>query len=180
MSGRGINSSAIIQEFLENKGNYSVIRKIFAPIWIKGPIKKFVTGDTITVGDAAGQSKPTTAGGIFSCGMAGIMAGKAVAMALKTDDAGKLTDYEKMWRSKFGDEFEKQSIARKILSRIDNQTINKLFDSITPEIINEISKKEDFDFHTGSIIKLLGIKGSLSAAQSLISGELKKLIPHQG
>ena len=85
-----------------------------------------------------------------------------------------------MWRSKFGDEFEKQSIARKILSRIDNQTINKLFDSITPEIINEISKKEDFDFHTGSIIKLLGIKGSLSAAQSLISGELKKIIPHQG
>ena len=180
VSGRGINSSAIIQEFLENKGNYSVIRKIFAPIWIKGPIKKFVTGDTITVGDAAGQSKPTTAGGIFSCGMAGIMAGKAVAMALKTDDAGKLADYEKMWRSKFGDEFEKQSIARKILSRIDNQTINKLFDSITPEIINEISKKEDFDFHTGSIIKLLGIKGSLSAAQLLISGELKKLIPHQG
>ena len=180
VSGRGINPSTIIQEFLENKGNYSVIRKIFAPIWIKGPIKKFVTGDTITVGDAAGQSKPTTAGGIFSCGMAGIMAGKAVAMALKTDDAGKLTDYEKMWRSKFGDEFEKQSIARKILSRIDNQTINKLFDSITPEIINEISKKEDFDFHTGSIIKLLGIKGSLSAAQSLISGELKKIIPHQG
>ena len=63
---------------------------------------------------------------------------------------------------------------------IDNQTINKLFDSITPEIINDISMKEDFDFHTSSIIKLLGIKGSFNAAQLLISGELKKLITHHG
>ena len=40
--------------------------------------------------------------------------------------------------------------------------------------------KEDFDFHTSSIIKLLGIKGSFNAAQLLISGELKKLITHHG
>jgi flavin-dependent dehydrogenase len=95
-------------------------------------------------------------------------------------DSSKLHNYEKVWREKFGNEFEKQIMARKILSRIDNQTINKLFDSITPEIINDISTKEDFDFHTSSIIKLLGIRGSLSAAQSLISGELKKLVTHQG
>jgi hypothetical protein len=34
---------------------------------------------------------------------------------------------------------------------INYETINKLFDSITPEITKEISEKEDFDFHTGSI-----------------------------
>ena len=83
-----------------------------------------------------------------------------------------------MWRDKFGTEFENQRLARKILSRIDNQTVNKLFDSITPEIIDDISKKDDFDFHTTSIIKLLGIKRSLGAAQLLISGELKKLVSH--
>ena len=180
VSGKGINSSAIIEEFLQNKGNFSVIRKIYAPIWIKGPIKKFVDDDTIIVGDAAGQAKPTTAGGIFSCGMAGIMAGKAVAMALKTNDSSKIINYEKMWRGKFGSEFDKQNLVRKILSRIDNQTINKLFKSLTPEIIDDISKKDDFDFHTNSIVKLLGIKGSFNAAQLLVTGELKKLIPHQG
>jgi geranylgeranyl reductase family protein len=180
VSGKGINTSKIIQEFLEKRGRFSVIRKIYAPIWIKGPIKEFVDDNTIIVGDAAGQSKPTTAGGIFSCGMAGIMAGKVVALTLKTNDSTKLINYEKIWRDKFGSEFEKQNMARKILSRIDNQTINKLFDSITPEIIKEISTKEDFDFHTSSIIKLLGIKGSFNAAQLLITGELKKLITHQG
>ena len=59
-------------------------------------------------------------------------------------------------------------------------SINKLFSSITPEIIDDISKKDDFDFHTSSIFKLLGVKGTLSAASSLMSGELKKIIPHQG
>ena len=43
------------------------------------------------------------------------------------------------------------------------------------EITNEISEKDDFDFHTSSIIKLLGMKGSLKTAQTLISGELKKI-----
>ena len=63
-----------------------------------------------------------------------------------------------------------------MLERLDNQTINKLFESITPEITNEISEKDDFDFHTSSIIKLLGIKGSLKTAQTLISAELKKIV----
>ena len=180
VSGKNINTSKIIQEFLERRGKFSIIRKIYAPIWIKGPIKEFVNDNTIIAGDAAGQAKPTTAGGIYSCGMAGIMAGNAIARALRMKDSSKLLNYEKVWREKFGNEFEKQIMARKILSRINNQTISKLFDSITPEIINEISAKEDFDFHTSSIIKLLGVKGSLSAAQSLISGELKKLVTHQG
>ena len=179
VSGKGINTSTIIHKFLEQKGNFSVIRKIYAPIWIKGPIKEFVNENTIIVGDAAGQAKPTTSGGIFSCGMAGIIAGQAIAMALKTNDSSKLVNYEKMWRQKFGSEFEKQNIARKVLSRIDNQTINNLFESITPEIIDDISIKEDFDFHTSSIVKLLGVKGSLNAAQLLISSELRKLLPHK-
>ena len=36
---------------------------------------------------------------------------------------------------------------------------------------------DDFDFHTNSIIKLLGLKGTLGTAQALIGNEIKKLIP---
>ncbi len=62
------------------------------------------------------------------------------------------------------------------MERIDNSTINKLFDLVTPEIIKEISEKEDFDFHTSSIVKLLGIKGSVKTAQAIIGSELKKIL----
>jgi len=175
VAGRGINVVEALDEILEGRENYSIIRKIFAPIWIKGPIENFIEGKTIIVGDAAGQAKPTTAGGIFTSGMGGVYAGQAISKFLKTNNRSELLEYQKRWIDRFGKEFEKQIFARKMLERIDNQTINKLFKSITPEIIKDISEKDDFDFHTSSIIKLLGMKGSIKTAQTLIGGELKKL-----
>jgi len=176
VAGKGINVVEAIEKFLDTMGNYSTIRKIYAPIWIKGPIDKFIDGKIVIVGDAAGQAKPTTAGGIYSSGMGGLYAGQAISKFLETKDMSDLEEYQKRWTEKFGKEFEKQLFARKILERLDNNTINKLFESVTPEITKEISEKEDFDFHTGSIIKLLGIKGSLKTAQAIISGEFKKLL----
>ncbi len=176
VAGTRINIAETLDKILEEKGNYSTIRKIFAPIWIKGPIAKFVEGKTVTVGDAAGQAKPTTAGGIFTSGMGGVYAGQAISKFLKTNNRSDLEQYQKRGIERFGKEFEKQLFARKILERVDNNTINKLFESITPEIIKDISEKDDFDFHTSSIIKLLGMKGSIKTAQALIGGELKKLL----
>ncbi len=176
VAGKGINVVEAIEKFLETRGNYSTIRKIYAPIWIKGPIDKFIDGKIVTVGDAAGQAKPTTAGGIYSSGMGGLYAGQAISKFLESKDKSDLEEYQKRWTEKFGKEFEKQLFARKILERLDNNTINKLFESVTPEITKEISEKEDFDFHTGSIVKLLGIKGSLKTAQAIIGGEFKKLL----
>ena len=176
VAGRAINAADILEEFLSRKGSYSTIRKIFAPIWIKGPIDKFVSKNIVIVGDAAGQSKPTTAGGIFSCGFGGILAGRAISKYLETGNKEDLNQYQKLWKKKFGKEFEKQLLARKILERLDNPTIDKLFDSVTPEILKEISNNDDFDFHTSSIIKLLGVKGSFKAAQIIMTGEMKNLL----
>jgi geranylgeranyl reductase family protein len=176
IAGREINVSNMMKQFLKSKGNHSTIRKIFAPIWIKGPIKNFVTGDIVIAGDAAGQSKPTTAGGIYSCGMGGIFAGNAITKYLESDDKSHLKQYKKDWHDKFGREFEKQRLARKILERIDNKTIDSIFDTITPEITDKISNKDDFDFHASSIVKLLGMRKSLNAAQNIISAEIKHIL----
>jgi len=64
------------------------------------------------VRDAAGQSKPTTAGGIYSCGMGGVLAGNAITKYLKTNEYSHLQQYQKFWHDKFGKEYEKQRIAR--------------------------------------------------------------------
>ena len=176
VAGKGINVAETIEKVLEQKGNHSKIRKIFAPIWIKGPIENFVEGKTVIVGDAAGQAKPTTAGGIFTSGMGGVYAGQAISEFLKTGNRSDLSEYQKRWTDRFSSEFEKQIFARKILERIDNKTINKIFESITPEIIKDISEKDNFDFHTSSIIRLLGMKGSIKTVQALIGGELEKIL----
>ena len=176
VAGKTINVSKTIDQFLNSKGRYSTIRKIFSPIWVNGPIKKFVTRDIVTVGDAAGQSKPTTAGGIYSCGIGGVMAGQAVAKYLETHKLFHLQQYKKSWDDKFGKEFEKQRLARKILERVDNKTVDSLFDVITPDILSDISAKDDFDFHTVSIIKLLGIRNSLNTAQKIMGAEIKRVL----
>jgi len=176
VAGKEINVSKTMENLLSSKGNHSIIRKIYAPIWIKGPIKKFTSENLIIVGDAAGQAKPTTAGGIYSCGMGGIIAGKTITKFLETKKISDLEEYQKIWINKFGKEFEKQTLARRLLRRLDNDSIDKLFNQITPEIIKEISEKDDFDFHTSSIIKMLGLKNSVSVAQTIIGGEIKKLL----
>jgi len=176
VAGKEINVSKTIANFLKSKGKHSIVRKIFAPIWINGPIKKFVSGDIIIAGDAAGQSKPTTAGGIYSCGMGGIIAGNAITKYFETGMVSELEQYQKSWHKKFGKEFEKQRLARKILERIDNNVIDKIFDAITPKILSEISDKDDFDFHAISIVKLLGMQKSLNVTQNIMRAEIKRLL----
>jgi len=176
VAGRGINAAETLERFLATKDKFSIIRKIFAPIWIKGPIENFVKENVVIVGDAAGQSKPTTAGGIFSCGLGGVFAGQAISKFLESGKKTDLEEYQKRWNNKFGKEFKKQLFARKMLERFDNETINSLCKSVTPEITNEISEKDDFDFHTGSIVKLLGMKSSLKIVKTILGGEIKKLL----
>jgi geranylgeranyl reductase family protein len=176
VAGKGINAVSAIEKYLEQKGKHSIIRKIFAPIWINGPLENFVENNTIIVGDAAGQAKPTTAGGIYSCGVGGILAGRAISDYLKSKNPDDIKSYQKSWMQKFGKEFEKQLFARKMLERLDNNTIDKIFSTITPEMIVDISNNDDFDFHTSAIIKMLGLKGSLKIAQTIFGGEIRKLL----
>jgi digeranylgeranylglycerophospholipid reductase len=176
VAGRGINPALAIEEFLKKKGKYSTIRKIFAPIWVKGPIKEFVTGNIVTIGDAAGQAKPTTAGGIYSSGLGGILAGKAISKFLESGKESSLSEYQKEWTGKFGKEFEHMLLARSLLERLDNKSIDSIFDSITPNILDEISKEGSFDFHTTSVAKILGVKGSVKAVQAILGNELRRLL----
>ena len=179
VAGRGINVAEELDSLLERRGKYSVIRKVFAPVWINGPIKRFVDGGAVVVGDAAGQAKPTTAGGIFSSGMGGILAGRSISQHLEDDcdDAYKITSsYQKAWTDRFGREFEKQLLARRILERIDNKAINEIVGSVTPEILQKISDNDDFDFHVKSIAKLLSIRTSIKTAKSIVGSEIRRLL----
>lgn len=179
VAGRGINVAEEIDLLLERRGSCSIIRKVFAPVWIMGPIKKFVDGGAIVVGDAAGQAKPTTAGGIFSSGMGGILAGRSISQYLEAgcDDADQIaSSYQKAWASRFGREFEKQLLARRILERTDNKAISEIIGSVTPDTLKKISDNGDFDFHVRSIAKLLSVRTSIRAARSLVGSEIRRLL----
>jgi flavin-dependent dehydrogenase len=45
VAGKSINTARSLTCYLESKGSsFSVIRRIFAPIWVKGPIDEFING----------------------------------------------------------------------------------------------------------------------------------------
>lgn len=176
VAGRGINVSTALKQFVESRGeNYSTIRKIFAPIWIGGAIDSFVTGKTILVGDAAGQTKPSTAGGIYSCGIAGILAGRAIAESINLNEDSALKVYEQEWRNLFQNEFRKMTMARKVLERLDNKALDEIINSLKEHKLREIIESTDFDYHSNVLSLILGSSVGVKLTRTLLGNEFRKI-----
>ena len=176
VAGKGINTSVALHEFIRSKGEkYSIIRKIFAPIWIGGPKSQFVFDRTLIVGDAAGQTKPTTAGGIFSCGMGGVFAGQAISNAIEKNDDTLLYEYEKNWKSMFQKEFQSMLLARKVLERLDNKAIDGIFSSLSKKAVTDVSNFSDFDFHSSALSLFLKSKIATNLTKILIGNEFRRV-----
>lgn len=173
VAGRRIDASGALEDLLNSWGRYSILRKVSAPIWVGGAAAPFVQKMTVKVGDAAGQTKPTTGGGIYSGGMGGVMAGQAIAKYRDTGDIKHL-DYTARWHALFGKEFDVQSAARRILERLDNQAINQIVSGIQPDAVQKAAQGS-FDFHAGSILSLLGVRGSFTTTAVVASNEMRRL-----
>jgi len=177
VAGKSINAVNALKSYMSSKnGKYSVVRKVYAPIWIMGPIENFISGRTMIIGDAAGQTKPTTAGGIYSCGMGGILAGRAITESIEKNDDNLLKEYEKNWFSLFKAEFEKMLLVRKLLERLDNKAIDELFSTISGTKLQDISKTGDFDFHSTAISKILDTKGAAKIIKAVLGNEVRRLL----
>lgn len=176
VAGKGINAAGALKSYMDGKGAHSVVRKVYAPIWVSGPVENFVSGRTIVVGDAAGQTKPTTAGGIYTCGMGGMLAGRAVAGAIEKGDDRLLQEYQDGWESMFKGEFDRMLLARRLLERLDNKGIDELFSAIPKEKIEAASATGDFDFHAAALSKILGTRGAARMAKALLGNEIRRLL----
>jgi digeranylgeranylglycerophospholipid reductase len=177
VAGKSINPANTLKSYMDSKGQtYSVIRKVYAPIWVRGPLQTFVYERTLIIGDAAGQTKPTTAGGIYTCGMGGIFAGRAIANAIQQNNDKLLYDYQKNWFSIFKEEFDKMIIARRLLERLDNKAIDELFSTITQAETEQLSKTGDFDFHSSALAKMLGAKGAAKIIKTVLGNEIRRLL----
>jgi digeranylgeranylglycerophospholipid reductase len=177
VAGKGINAANALDAYVESKGgHHSIVRKVYAPIWVNGPIQNFIIGRSVIVGDAAGQSKPTTAGGIYTCGMGGLYAGQAIGKALKAKDDTFLAAYERNWLSLFKSEFDKMLLARRLLERLDNKALDELFAAIPHDKIDEASAMGDFDFHSAAIAKILGAKAAAKMVKAILGNEIRRLI----
>ena len=171
VAGNGINTFGVMDAFVKEKGAVA-FRKSAAPVIASGTIKNFVDARIAHAGDAAGQPKPTSGGGIYTGGFGGMLAGRAAAEAIKSKEVAKLKDYESNWKEKFADEFRLQLYARNIFAKLSAKQIDQLMEMIaSSDVPKKIAEEGDFDRHSTAIVRALGVANIFSVMGLVISNE---------
>ncbi len=117
----------------------------------------------LVVGDAAGQTKPTTGGGIYFGLIAAEMAAARLNKAIREDDlsARALSGYQRAWKKEFGRDIKLGSVARVFYEKLNDKQLEELFSMISRDgVIDELLEDEglSFDGHGKLIIRLAGKK----------------------
>ena len=124
------------------------------------PLSRTYGERLIAVGDAAGQVKPTSGGGIYYGLLSADIAAATLHEALEDGDlsAKRLARYERGWRKKLGRELRTGYWARRLFERLSNRQLDRLFEIVKRGGIDEaLLKAEDisFDWHSRTIMRLL-------------------------
>jgi digeranylgeranylglycerophospholipid reductase len=118
-------------------------------------------GDRVlVVGDAAGQVKPTTGGGIYFGHLGAKIAAEVLDEALNNDNltADQLSCYQKQWKAKMGKELSLGYGARQAYAKLSDRQIEVIFNALdcdgTAEALLNLSNFS-FDWHGKSILAVL-------------------------
>jgi len=141
-----------------------------------GPVERSFGDRFLVVGDAAGQVKPTTGGGVILGGMCASMAGRVAAEAVRSGDCSSsfLVRYEDAWRGELGGDFRSMLLARRVADRLSDKALDKLFSAVIKENLQGLFSAEgDMDLQSDVILKLLRKREVLSVMPSF----LRALVP---
>ncbi len=118
-----------------------------------GPAPVTVNHRALLVGDAAGQVKPATGGGIYYSLIAADLAAETLDRSLRADDLSvrSLSSYDTAWKSVLGRELRVGRIARSIFERLDGPAIERLLR--IAEASGFLDEDGSFDWHSKLIIR---------------------------
>ena len=121
-------------------------------------VGRCVVERVIAAGEAAGHIKTTTGGGIYY----GLLSAELVADVLirafrsKSFNARTLGEFERYWRSTFGNELMVGYFARKLASRFTDGQIDKFFDAANASnLLVRLNGKLKFDWHHRALLSTL-------------------------
>jgi digeranylgeranylglycerophospholipid reductase len=116
-----------------------------------GPVRRSVRDRILTVGEAAGQIKTTTGGGIYFGLLCSEIAVDRIYKALH--NGTDLSEYETTWRSALASEFDIGIILRNIAANLSDPDIENLFKFVKKNRywVNLLVPRIDFDYHSNVI-----------------------------
>ncbi len=120
-----------------------------------GAAKRSVKNRILAVGEAAGQVKTTTGGGIFYGLLCSEIAVNVLQEGFSKGDLSEkqLIQYDKLWKSKLGKELRMGIWMRKIMKKLTDKQIDKTFEFIRERVSVRVmlGRKIKFNFLTGVI-----------------------------
>ena len=136
------------------------------------PLPRTYGNRLVVVGDAAGQVKPTTGGGIYFGLLCADIAANNLHRALESNDlsARSLVNYERGWKKKLGQELRIGYWARRFYERLNDRQIDRIFDIMKSKGIDEALLKADdfsFDWHGKALLRLLGHRAVSKAIEAI-------------
>lgn len=103
----------------------------------------------LAVGDACGQVKPTSGGGIYPGLVCAKIAGSVAAAAVQDGDCSeeRLREYDKFWRARLGRELEIGMRVNKLLNRMSQFELDEALTILArkPELLRTIEDHGDID-----------------------------------
>lgn len=105
------------------------LEKIFGGnVLTGGPSQTTSTDRFLAVGDCAGQTKPTTGGGVITGGICARIASRVAVDSVASGDFSKefLRNYDKMWQRLLGQEFSSMLRLRRVLNHLPNSLLDKV------------------------------------------------------
>ncbi len=114
------------------------------------PLQRTFAGRVLAVGDAAGQTKPTTGGGIFYGLLCAEAAASTAIAAFESGDfsAATMSKYEEEWRRRVGREIKVGAFFRRLAERLSDGEIDDIFRIVQSDgILSAVTSKARFDWH---------------------------------
>jgi flavin-dependent dehydrogenase len=175
VAGQGIDSFGALDSFLSSRP-YRLLRRVAAPIYVGGPVDRFVEGRKIRVGESAGQVKPTTAGGIMTSIAGGVLAARWASEAIQLGRPAELANYQPDWEARFMKEMKSMLRLRNVFMKLSNTDLESIVDALSSDRLLSKLSQADFDFHASSLLGALGVAGLFRIARIVASAEAKSLL----
>jgi len=167
------DAKVLLEKFLEKRfGETEHTIPVRWPVLKGGPVAKTYGEGLLLVGDVAGQTKPTTGGGVIFGGLCAVEAAKTVCSALKADDcsAEYLSRYETAWEELLGREFSSMLAARRFADGISDDRKDRLFGSLKSSglegTLERLVEEGDMDMQSGVLRSALTHPGMIGVLVS--------------
>jgi digeranylgeranylglycerophospholipid reductase len=134
---------------LSNGGQDTVSAAMRSRGIIQGPVTPSYADRAVAVGEAAGQVKTTTAGGIYYGMIGGEIAAEILSDGLRRNllDADFLSRYQTEWEARLGSEIDAGLELQRVAQGMSDAEIDQLFKALSGGLGAAVKQVVRFDWH---------------------------------